>query len=305
MVIQLPRSHRLGGAACGSYGHCRAPILRGTCRGGPDSFSGTAGAPGLVGDFATPCLSFPRAMLLSIQVLPACSCAIVLTLARCWGSSALRGWGLRLLGAAWGNKGCCGRGGGWLGGCAASCSQLPLCKQQAFSLAVPGVPEMRRYVQSPFQQQTMSLDNVHLRKLFELCRFFGCFFLFLNARGSSRADNEAAQSQRQGSRHRGHSLRLRPAGDGAPRARGCAVCPPGIAHSLPPPKRFLPRAEARPSSLKASRDRWPLEHGLESSCQGLQPLSSLSSSSPPCTSGRGAWGMQTARTRWAMRQALN
>lgn len=55
---------------------------------GPNSFSGTAGAPGLVGDFATPCLSFPRAMVLSIQVLPACSCAIVLTLARCWGSSA-------------------------------------------------------------------------------------------------------------------------------------------------------------------------------------------------------------------------
>lgn len=69
-------------------GTAELPFCVGHVGGGPDSFSGTAGAPGLVSDFATPCLSFPRAMVLSIQVLPACSCAIVLTLARCWGSSA-------------------------------------------------------------------------------------------------------------------------------------------------------------------------------------------------------------------------
>lgn len=59
--------------------------------------------------------------------------------------------------------------------------------------------ETQHYVQSLIHPQTMSLDNTCLRKLVESCRTFVVVvaIVLLNARGSSRAANEAAHSQSQ------------------------------------------------------------------------------------------------------------
>lgn len=97
----------------------------------------------------------------------------------------------------------------------------PLGRQQLSSSAVSWQPapslqtagvlpshgrraETQRYAQSPFQLQTMALDNVGLRTLVESCDIFVVVVavVLLNAHGSSRAANEAVHSQSQGKQSR-------------------------------------------------------------------------------------------------------